>query len=74
VLVKLQVRKCVTSIIRSTETVQVRETAEAMLVSHDIAARIRVVGFACVMSLSTAVFPRDGFRFLRKFVKVKLCS
>jgi len=42
-----------------------------MLVSRDIAAHIRVVGFALVMSLSTAVFSRDGFRFLRKLVKVK---
>jgi HD-like signal output (HDOD) protein len=40
-------------------------------VSRDITAHIRVVGFARVMSLATAVFPRDGFRFLRKRVKVK---
>ena len=39
--------------------------------SRDIAAHIRVVGIARVMSLATAVFPRDGFRFLRKLVKVK---
>ena len=42
--------------------------------SRNIAAHIRVVGFERVKSLSTAVFPRDGFRFLRKLVKVKPSS